>query len=936
MVIKYLEYLNDLEFLTELTKEPIKKIYGQITLLDTHEEPIESVEGTVISGNINIDGKSAVRRSCSLNLTSNSFLTNSAQWGMNRKFFLEIGIENNINSKYPELLWFPQGVYVITQCNFNEQTNGTSISISGKDKMVLLNGEISGTFGQSTILDVIEIQQKDGSYKKEKVEIKNILIDALSLYGSELSSNIIINDLDNLGLKLVSYHGQSPLYVKSPVIISQKEDNSYYVQETQDYTIINVDKNAVWGAEWIFGDILPEALNFNKLSEIISNEEIDLNEIYLKFTTIVEDGVNPTRYLFTNIDPKDNPESYQEQDYYLLYAIENKDLAGYLATPLTYYNDLIASPKDTITSIIDKICSMFDGVYEYFYNVYGQFIFQKKKLFIDTAWSPYTYHIDGPLVIGQEQEREYSFIYDDTKLISSIGINPQISKVKNDFIIIGEHKIEGTSTVTPIRLRYAIDKKPTQYRPITFTYKEAKEFNRTHPELNKIKPQPMVKLRHLYAHEQINTYPDDLFIFNEETNNYIWVDYSTGWQHSAIMVPEGIQNGDDQVIYDAEYKEIGGINYPITDIYTTSYPEDLYENAELLDGNSKPNTTPSNSFGEWKTLNRSSQIIYRNSQGQTFFSMSNKNFKNSGLQINQWLYFGDGKTNEDEQNSHKLLIENIVDGIAGRTRIIVSDPNQILKPIKLYRNIAKYVGAAVEDWYFPYRGCDWREIIYRMALDYNKFSGMDNFLSKVRTANPDTCRFGKTGYEQYYTDILGFWRDVYYIKEGETQPSWDVDKLSDLNSMVYWLDFLDGGQKTDILSIPNIGRREEVVADKDVKMLFDINPPPLMYYTGDSVPQTTLTYTPLKITEDLEPLFNIASYGKSAKVVLDEKLSTNTSFNKTLNITSIPMYFLEPNTKIQINNHPQASGDYWLEKVTLSLSHNGQMTLNATEINEIW
>lgn len=801
--------------------------------------------------------------------------------------------------------------------------------------MALLNGEISGHFGQSTILDVIEIQQEDGSYLKEKIEIKNILIDVLSLYGSELPSNIIINDLDNLGLKLVAYHGQSPLYVKSPVQIINK-DGHYLVQEKKEYTIVNVDPNATWGAPWLFGDFLPEPINFNSLTDIIASsdqngeKEIDLNEIFLKFTTIVEDGVNPGAYLFTDTNPENLENSYQDLNYFLLYSIENKDLAGYLATPLTYYNDLIASPKDTVTSIIDKICSMFDGVYEYFYNVYGQFIFQKKKLFIDTAWSPYSYHIDGPLVIGKDQDLEYSFVFDDTKLINSIDINPQSSKIKNDFIIIGERKIEGTSTVTPIRLRYAIDKKPNQYRPITFTYKEAKEFNKSHPELNKIKPQPMVALRELWPTEQVSTYPNDLFIYNEETNNYIWTDYDIGLQRHIVRVPVGINNGDEAVDYDTE------TSLPINDIYTTSYPEDLYENAELLEDNARPETFPSDPMGGWSLLNRRNQIIYRNSSGQTFFSMSNKNFKKSGLKINQWLYFGDKETSNESKNQHKLLIENIIEGVAGRTRIVISDPQKILKSYKIYTNIAKYEGEAIEEWYFPYRGCDWREIIYRMALDYNKFSGIDNFLSKVRQANPDTCRFGKTGYEQYYTDILGFWRDLYYTKEGETQPSWDIEKLSDLNSLNFWFDFLDGGQKSDILSIPNIGRREEVVVDKDVKMLFEIEPPPLLYYVGDAVPQTTLVYTPLKITSELEPLFNIASYGKSAKLVLDEKLSTSTSFNKTLNISAIPMYFLEPNTKIQINNHDQASGDYWLDKISISLSHNGQMTLNVTEINEIW
>ena len=91
----------------KLTKSSVKKVYGKITLLDINEEPIQSIEGAVISGNINIDGKSAIRRTCSLNLIAESFVLETAHWGTNRKFYLEIGLENTINNKYPNLVWFP-------------------------------------------------------------------------------------------------------------------------------------------------------------------------------------------------------------------------------------------------------------------------------------------------------------------------------------------------------------------------------------------------------------------------------------------------------------------------------------------------------------------------------------------------------------------------------------------------------------------------------------------------------------------------------------------------------------------------------------------------------------------------------------------------------------------------------------------------------------
>jgi hypothetical protein len=54
----------------------------------------------------------------------------------------------------------------------------------------------------------------------------------------------------------------------------------------------------------------------------------------------------------------------------------------------------------------------------------------------------------------------------------------------------------------------------------------------------------------------------------------------------------------------------------------------------------------------------------------------------------------------------------------------------------------------------------WREIIYQMAKDYNQYNFLDDFELRIIAANPDYPT-GRTGYEQYYTDILGFWRGLY-------------------------------------------------------------------------------------------------------------------------------------------------------------------------------
>jgi hypothetical protein len=61
------------EFLLKLDKDRIKTTYARITALTREELPIETIEGRVTQGSINIDGASAVRRTCSLTIVSNSY-----------------------------------------------------------------------------------------------------------------------------------------------------------------------------------------------------------------------------------------------------------------------------------------------------------------------------------------------------------------------------------------------------------------------------------------------------------------------------------------------------------------------------------------------------------------------------------------------------------------------------------------------------------------------------------------------------------------------------------------------------------------------------------------------------------------------------------------------------------------------------------------------
>ena len=65
---KKYSYLDDSDFLKQVDLQKNKEQLAKITVLDWAENPIQDITGIVTGGNLNIDGSSAVRRTCNLNI----------------------------------------------------------------------------------------------------------------------------------------------------------------------------------------------------------------------------------------------------------------------------------------------------------------------------------------------------------------------------------------------------------------------------------------------------------------------------------------------------------------------------------------------------------------------------------------------------------------------------------------------------------------------------------------------------------------------------------------------------------------------------------------------------------------------------------------------------------------------------------------------------
>ena len=212
------EYINDMDFLTALDKLRIKSHYAKIVLLSFDEKPIREIQGNITGGNLSVNGSSSVRRTINLTMLAdetNSDLENiDNEISINKKVRVYVGYKNPLKSyaQYGDIIWFKCGMYVLSSANISRSTSGWTISISGKDKMCLLDGTVGGTFPASATFHESYIYDNDGNLTIVNPTIFQIIYEAVNHWGGEAMENIIISDLEETVRLLVKYIGGKPIY----------------------------------------------------------------------------------------------------------------------------------------------------------------------------------------------------------------------------------------------------------------------------------------------------------------------------------------------------------------------------------------------------------------------------------------------------------------------------------------------------------------------------------------------------------------------------------------------------------------------------------------------------------------------------------------------------------------------------------------------------
>ena len=217
MLNKNYPYLNDTEFINELAHQKITSTFAKITLLNWQEEPLEEIQGKVLSGNFSFDGSSSLRRTGNLSIALSDELDsrkNNLAFTINKKINVQIGL-SNITNKYTDykICWFPIGIYLIIDISFTHNLNELTMNMQLKDKMCLLNGECGGTIQAATVFDNYDTIDEDGAEIVSRPTIYQIIMQLVNHFGGQSLDRIIISDLDTVVKQVMQWTGATPLYI---------------------------------------------------------------------------------------------------------------------------------------------------------------------------------------------------------------------------------------------------------------------------------------------------------------------------------------------------------------------------------------------------------------------------------------------------------------------------------------------------------------------------------------------------------------------------------------------------------------------------------------------------------------------------------------------------------------------------------------------------
>lgn len=191
---------------------------------------------------------------------------------------------------------------------------------------------------------------------------------------------------------------------------------------------------------------------------------------------------------------------------------------------------------------------------------------------------------------------------------------------------------------------------------------------------------------------------------------------------------------------------------------------------------------------------------------------------------------------------------------------------------------------------------------------------------------------------RYYYELKEKFPQIYNLEETEeNKKGWKED----YSKFTYYLDFIDTDSEFGKYSIDTIGKRTKSVVDDNVTIMYPPNVPDviILLTAASEEEDPTLEEERLYLSKIGLQFIQIPHdrwgkdfismpVGKDAFGVIRELLFYHTSYNESIGLSTIPMYFLDVNQLIEVEDVKSSIyGNFLIKSINLPLGIDGTMNI---------
>lgn len=1043
-------YMQDLDFLFRMASSHLKEQYVKIIALDWDERPLVEIQGCATSGNISLDGKAAMRRTCTLGIhvahDSYSKVTEiHSMFAINRKIFVELGIKNTTGEyqEYP-IIWFPMGTFVIINPSINHAAGGLNISLQLRDKMCLLNGDCGGTLPASTEFDTYETFDEFGNLTIERPVISQIIREVVNHFGKEQLGKIIISDVPDRIKQVMKWTGGTPLYFVNEqgfrllttdlTQVGNKPYHTYTYGDDIGYiftdftypgelvenagaslvSVLDKIKNTLGNYEYfydVYGNFIwREIKNYLNMTQATMDLEelknngynlagVDLNNIksedYLldmtkgtskfdfkdanliasysnspQFSNIKNDyivwgtrstatGVKmPIRYHLA-IDEKPNVGNIR----YLFVREDEADglIKPQVATPFTD-KDHFPAEGQILVYYLDKSTNLI-----YIWEPPKSKEEQGRYIQIDgLEVQTYSLKSDFPeqgqdeiVYVDLSNKEKYIWSFDETtqhykdlqaqKDEAKANHENVMSSLLNEKILL-ENSLETTQDLlkrsqkqirdlTEQQIICDKDAKNKQEDLISFQdqYQQALDVQTEMERATQDKTAemcgeyPYVDTIGRYGKGNIDLYNRPMVknadgsISTVNSMSFHDEDQNSDTYTLEVLVPTVIGNKvvSDQEAIDHYYETGEYLGLFATPQEATAYALSLHEQQEVLyaivdysvDGKYYPVIEMENTIIPAQAEKASKLLTQSLNASALYLEAQRKR-----VEIQTEL--------ENQQETESMLKDyeaELVAEIEIKNQTITATKQMYEEAIKILTEQQKEYVFTTTTTIEKIQSTDWRTELYLQGVEDSRLGLETNY---------------------YYAELAAEWPKIYDFKKysytdefGETVYTGGFydEILQHPDQLDYWLDFIDIDSQMGVFNINTIGRRSLVVSKDEVNCIFENRIPDLVIIDKNAENKKELEDECADRAQNFtvveSAVYRMLATGGTQRSAFEEiknLLFEHTGYNETIQLNTIPLYHLEPNTRISVTDaDSDIYGDYVINTISLPLDINAMSSISA-------